>query len=79
MEVSVGLLRLDCSCKLLPDLRMSLRVNEIAFKFHGEGQIMVGIIKAKPWGRSYKTPSIIIINDFAAFWFSNATSYHILP
>ena len=78
MEVSVGLLKLDCSCKLLLDLRMSLRVNEIAFKFHGEGQIMVGIIKAKPWGRSYKTPSIIIINDFAAFWFLNATSYHIL-
>ena len=43
-----------------------------------QGQIMVGIIKAKPWGRSYKTPSIIIINDFAAFWFLNATSYHIL-
>ena len=79
MEVSVGLLRLDCSCKLLPDLRMSLRLNEIAFKFHGQGQIVVGIIKAKPWGRSYKTPRIIIIHDFAAFWFSNATSYHILP
>ena len=31
------------SIKLFLDLRMSLRANEIAFKFHGEGQIMAGI------------------------------------
>ena len=33
------------SLKLLPDVRIKLRANEIAFKFHGEGQIMAGIVK----------------------------------
>ena len=40
---------------------MSLRTNEIAFKFHGGGQIMAGIIKAEPWRRSCKTPGYTYI------------------
>ena len=54
-------------------------IGEIAFEFHGKKQIMVGIIKAEPWEMSYKTPCIVIIHDFAPFWFSNATSKPILP
>ena len=57
------------SLKLFLDLRVSLRANEIAFKFHGEGQIMAGIIKAEPWRRSYKTPGVIISYDLPLFGF----------
>ena len=42
-----------------------LPANEIAFKFHGERRIMVGIIRAER-GRFYKTQGIIIIDDFHA-------------
>ena len=57
------------SINLFLDLRMSLRANEIAFKFHGGGQIMVGIIKAEPLRRSYKTPGVIISHDLPLFGF----------
>ena len=57
------------SIKLFLDLRMSLRANEIAFKFHGEGQILAGIIKAEALGRSYKTPGDIISHDLPLFGF----------
>ena len=40
---------------------MSLRTIEIAFKFHGGGKIMAGIIKAEPWRRSCKTPGYTYI------------------
>ena len=55
------------SLKLFLDLWVSLRANEIAFKFHGEGQIMADIIKAEPWRRSYKTPGVIITYDLLLF------------
>ena len=57
------------SLKLFLDLRVSLRANEIAFKFHGEGQIMAGIIKAEPWRRPYETPGDIISYDLLLFNF----------
>ena len=55
------------SLKLFLDLRMSLRANEIAFKFHGGGQIMAG--KTEPLRRSYKTPGVIISHDSSLFGF----------
>ena len=57
------------SLKLFLDLRMSLRANEIAFKFHGGEQIMTGIIKTEPLRRSYKTPGVIISRDLPLFGF----------
>ena len=62
----VSLARLQ-SLNLFLDLLVSLRANEIAFKFHGEGQIMAAIIKAEPWKRSYKTPGVIISYDLLLF------------
>ena len=64
----VSLARLQ-SLKLFLDLRVSFRANDIAFKFHGEGQIMAGIIKAEPWRRSYKTSGVIISYDLPLFGF----------
>ena len=57
------------SLKLFLDLRMSLRANEIAFRYHGGGQIMAGIINAEPWRRCYKTSGVIISHDLPLFGF----------
>ena len=51
------------SLKLFQDLRVSLRANENAFRLHGGGQNMAGIIKTEPWRRSYEKPSVRISYD----------------
>ena len=66
--------------KFFLDLRMSLRANGIAFRFHGGEQIMAGIIKAEPLRRSYKTPSVRINYDLPLCGFrTQYLNMHILP
>ena len=62
--------------KLFPGLQIGLRTDEITFKFHGEEQIMLGIIKGgpqstrhEPWGRSpkYQALQVFMISPLFGF------------